>query len=68
MNLIKTKILTEKQIIQINQLWNDEYPIKLKDRFALLLDGVEIYKHYVIEDAYQNVMAWAVDFEKENQI
>ncbi len=33
-----------------------------------LLDGVENYSHYIIEDDRQNVLAWAVDFEKENEI
>ncbi len=68
MKIIKTKILTNKQGEQINALWNDEYPIKLKDRFPVLLDGVENYSHYIIEDDKQNVLAWAVDFEKENEI
>lgn len=68
MEIIKTKILSEKQSSQINQLWNDEYPIKLKDRFAILLDGADWHNHYIIEDAEQNVIAWAVDFEKEKQI
>ncbi len=68
MEIIKTKTLSEKQSSQINQLWNDEYPIKLKDRFAILLDGADWHNHYIIEDKEQNVIAWAVDFEKEKQI
>ncbi|MFZ4798020.1 MAG: GNAT family N-acetyltransferase [Bacteroidia bacterium] len=66
--IIKTKQLTSHQFSQINQLWNNEYPLKLKDRFPILLDGVENFNHYLIEDAKKNVIAWAVDFEKENQI
>lgn len=68
MEIIKTKTLTTQQSAQINQLWNDEYPIKLKDRFPILLEGVENFNHYIIEDAEQNVLAWAVYFEKENEI
>jgi len=68
MKVIKTKSLSHKQSFQINQLWNDEYPIKLKDRFPILLDGVENYDHYIIEDHEHNVIAWAVDFEKEDEI
>ena len=68
MKITKTKTLSEKQSLQINKLWNEEYPIKLKDRFVILLDGVENYNHYIIEDDEQNVLAWAVDFEKENEI
>ncbi len=67
MQIIKTKILSSNQLAQINQLWNDEYPINLKDRFLMLLDDVENYNHYVIEDAEQNILAWALSFEKENE-
>ncbi len=68
MEISKIKTLTQSQSFQINQLWNDEYPLKLKDRFSILLDGVEAYNHYIIEDAESNVLAWAVDFEKDNEI
>lgn len=68
MEITKTKTLTTHQSDQINQLWNDEYPLKLKDRFPILLDGADWYNHYIILDEEQNVIAWAVDFEKEKQI
>ena len=66
--ILKTNKLSDSHLNQINQMWNDEYPIKLKNRFPILLEGVENYHHYIIEDAEQNIMAWAVDFEKENEI
>jgi [ribosomal protein S5]-alanine N-acetyltransferase len=47
-------------------LWNDEYPIKLKDRFGILLEGVENYNHYLIEQE-DEIIAWAVEFEKEHE-
>jgi GNAT superfamily N-acetyltransferase len=68
MKIIKTKKLNELQISQINDLWNDEYPLKLKDRFPILLDGADWHNHYIFLDEEQNVIAWAVDFEKEKQI
>lgn len=68
MNIQQTKQLTEQQFQQINQLWNNEYPVTLKDRFGLLLEGVENYTHYLIEDEQKTVVAWAVDFEKDNEI
>ncbi len=68
MEIIKTKSLTAKQFQQINGLWNEEYPLKLKDRFELLLDGVNDYNHYLVEDKDRNILAWAVDFEKDNEI
>jgi GNAT superfamily N-acetyltransferase len=64
----KTKALSENQFAQINKLWNEEYPAKLKDRFPILLEGVSKYNHYLIEDIYKNIIAWAVDFEKEGEI
>lgn len=66
--IVKTKQLNPLQFAQINELWNNEYPINLKDRFPVLLDEVENFNHYIINDANQNVIAWAVDFEKDNQI
>ena len=66
MEILKTKYLNQEKFQQINQLWNDEYPLKLKDRFGLLLNGVENYNHYIIEQNNQ-IIAWAVDFEKENE-
>ena len=66
MEIIKTKKLSDRQFQQINQLWNDEYPVKLKDRFGLLLEGVENFNHYLIEQNNQ-IVAWAVDFEKDHE-
>jgi RimJ/RimL family protein N-acetyltransferase len=64
MEILKTKVLSKSQFQQIDQLWNEEYPVNLKNRFGLLLDGVEQYHHYIME--YNNqVIAWAVDFFKE---
>ena len=68
MEIQKLKLLTSKQRDQINQLWNEEYPIKLNNYFSLLLEGVENYHHYIVEDSDSNIVAWAVDFEKENEI
>jgi GNAT superfamily N-acetyltransferase len=68
MEIVKTKNVTSSQIQQINQLWNEEYPIQLKDRFGVLLDGATNYNHYLIEDENENLLAWAVDFEKDYEI
>ena len=68
MKIKKTKILTDKQKDEINTLWNNEYPAHLKDRFSILLDHADWYNHYIIEDLENNVIAWAVDFKKENQV
>lgn len=67
MEMIQTKFLTSTQAAAINALWNEEYPLKLKDRFPILLDGAVHFNHYLIEDSNHNVIAWAVDFEKEDE-
>ena len=66
MEILKTKSINSDQFQQINQMWNEEYPIQLKDRFGLLLDGIEHYNHYLIEQKNE-VIAWAVEFEKEQE-
>jgi predicted GNAT family N-acyltransferase len=68
MHIIKTNNLTTLQAAQINQLWNNEYPLKLKDRFPILLDGADWFNHYIVLNEEQNIIAWAVIFEKEKQI
>jgi GNAT superfamily N-acetyltransferase len=65
--IIQTKVLTPEQSAQINQLWNDEFPAQLKDRFPLLLLDVDSYDHFLIEDANQKVMAWVVVFQQAQQ-
>jgi [ribosomal protein S5]-alanine N-acetyltransferase len=66
MKITKLKNLSKSQHRQINQLWNEEYPVNLNNRFDLLLDGIENYNHYVIEQD-NRILAWAVCFEKENE-
>lgn len=64
----KTKVLTQQQAQQIDILWNTLYSVKLKDRFSLLLQGIDNFMHYIIEDEAGNVQAWAVYFEKDAPI
>jgi len=66
MEIIKTKILSKTQSRHINDLWNEAYPVKLKNRFELLLIGTVDHYHYLIEEK-NTVVAWAVAFEKEKE-
>lgn len=68
MKIIETKVLTDDQFAQVNQLWNEEYPVQLMNRFPILLDGVVDYHHYLIADEHGNIIAWAVAFYKDNQM
>jgi len=66
MIILETKNLSLNQASQINQLWNSEFPVKLIDRFPKLLEGVEDYKHFIIQDN-DIVLAWAVQFFKDGE-
>jgi GNAT superfamily N-acetyltransferase len=67
MEIIRIKELTSSQETQLDNLWNDEYPVKLSGRFRILLDGLTNFYHYLIEDKNNDVLAWAVEFEKDNE-
>ncbi|HLP11151.1 MAG TPA: GNAT family N-acetyltransferase [Flavobacteriales bacterium] len=67
MEILKTNQLTPLQAQQVHELWNREYPVKLANRFSLLLEGVTRFNHYLIEDGAKNVLAWAVDFDKDGE-
>lgn len=68
MEVIKTKDLTAIQFKQINQLWDEEFPLNLKGRFRILLEGVEKYTHYLVVNQFGNIIAWAVAFEKDSEM
>ncbi len=68
MEIIRTKYLTDFQFQKINRLWNEEFPLNLKNRYGGLLVGVDNFNHYIIEDENKNILAWAVDFEKDSEI
>jgi GNAT superfamily N-acetyltransferase len=68
MEINQTTILLDVQCEQINSLWNAEYPLKLKDRFPILLEGTTWHNHYIIEDLNRLIVSWAVMFEHSNQI
>ncbi len=65
--IIKTKVLSQSQSEQIDRAWNDEYPIKLNNRYGILLCDAKSYMHYIIENEKQEVIAWGVMFEKEDE-
>ena len=67
MKIIRTLYLDDSRYKQINHLWNEEYPAKLKNRLPLLLNGKENFQHYFIEDENKKVMAWAMVFEKDRE-
>lgn len=68
MRITKTKIISQLQTEQINALWDIEFPEKLNGRYPLLLEEATSFDHYIIEDDAQKIIAWAVIFEKDQQI
>lgn len=68
MKQVKTTILTSIQAKQIDSLWNEEFPSQLQGRFSSLLEGVVHFAHYLFQDELENVVAWAVYFEKDQEI
>lgn len=68
MNIHQTESLSTKQFSEINALWNEEYPLKLKDRLALLLEDNTKTIHFYILDEFGKVIAWSVLFEKEQDL
>jgi len=67
MKLIFTTTISELQQKQIDALWNQEYPKNLQNRFAILLTDASNYRHFIIENESQQVLGWAVLFDKENE-
>ena len=65
--ILKQKELSAKQISEINSLWNEEYPINLKDRFLILLEETKNHTHYLIEEKNETI-AWAIIFDSENEV
>lgn len=60
--------MSAKHTAEITALWNVEYPIKLKDRYALLLSDVTQCLHFYVLNDQDEIIAWSVLFEKENDL
>ena len=63
-----SKSLTEDQTNHIDYLWNEVYPVKLKNRFGLLLKGINEYNHHVLLNEADQVIGWAVAFLRDEEI
>ncbi|NRF40688.1 GNAT family N-acetyltransferase [Pedobacter foliorum] len=63
-----SKNLTEDQTNQIDHLWNQLYPIKLKNRFKLLLKDIKEYNHHILFNESDEVIGWAVAFLRDEEI
>lgn len=68
MNIHRTEFLSPKHFSEIDALWNKEYPLKLNDRFNLLLEGTTKTIHFYCIDEFDQIIAWSVLFEKEHDL
>jgi hypothetical protein len=68
MEIHRSETLPAKHAAEIDALWNTEYPLKLKDRFALLLEDTTLTIHYFVLNQQDEIIAWSVLFEKENDL
>ncbi len=68
MNILATTNLKPHQSSQINELWDEAYPIQLNNRFGKLLEDVEEYTHYLVENSDEKILGWAVVFRKDNEL
>lgn len=63
-----SKSLTEDQAKKIDHLWNEVYPIKLKNRFGLLLKDIKEHSHHILLNEANEVIGWAVAFLRDDEI
>ncbi len=66
--IVHTRVLTPLQLEQIDELWNRNYPISLKDRFKLLLVETTHQNHYLFLNCNNKLLGWAMDFERDDEI
>lgn len=71
MKFIKTNILNDTQKTQIIELWNNEYPKKLRhesfESFESYLKNLKEQNHILLIDNENFVKGWYADFIRENE-
>lgn len=53
---------------QVNVLWNENYPVVMKDRFTVLLQETSHHNHYFLFNENNKLLGWAMDFERDDDI
>lgn len=66
MEIKHTSSLSPEENAHVNQLWNEEYPVTLIDRFPLLLNDTTFSDHFVIF-VDQKLVGWTVIFTKDGE-
>jgi GNAT superfamily N-acetyltransferase len=63
-----SKTLTQDQAKQIDYFWNEVYPVKLKNRFGLLLKDIKEFNHHILLNETDEVIGWAATFLRDEEI
>jgi len=70
-NIVEQTNLTEEQKLQLFELWNNEYPAKLSYSsladFENYLCKLDNKTHFLLTDESQQILGWALLFERENE-
>lgn len=70
MNIIEQTELSAEQKSRIVEMWNAEYPLSLAygevSEFDDYLDNLGEKKHFLMLDAANEIVGWAMVFEREN--
>ena len=71
MEIIKTENLSDGQKARIVELWNNEYPAKLRHSgvgsFDEYLSGLGDPEHYLLTDDHENIKGWLAAFMREGE-
>lgn len=71
MQFLQTDHLTEKQLSNIFELWNSEYPAILnyekQEQFFHYLNGLEKCNHFLLMNDNDTVVGWAFTFIREGE-
>src|SRR5688500_1408189 len=71
MHFTTTKILSEKQKLEIVKLWNNEYPKELShsnlSEFDQYLQGLSDLNHILLSDKNENLRGWLIYFIRDNE-
>jgi GNAT superfamily N-acetyltransferase len=71
MKIVETGYLEKDQVLQLQSLWNQEYPLHLNYTdlvsFERYITGLRDARHYLLIDTDQTIKGWAFDFTREDE-
>ena len=71
MKFIQVSILTSAQKKEVIQLWNDEYPLRLRheneQEFDDYLEKIDNLKHTLVFDIKDKLISWYCEFDRDSE-